>query len=372
MLKIKTLLLTIIALTFAFTLTAQNEYEFAIEKELPHTPARDQGNAGTCWSYATTSFIESELLRKGKEETDLSELFFVNYAYRAKAQTYVMRHGTANFSQGGQAHDVMNVIKNHGIITEQAYTGKAYESEKHNHDDLEALLSGMLKNLIKVREKMPLWPKAIQSVIDIYLGEIPQTFMWQNKTLTPKEFQTEMDINPDDYIEFTSYLRYPMYSKINLDIPDNWSFDQYFNVPLEDLMSIIDQSIEKGYTLVWDGDVSENGFSHKNMLAVIPTKESEEDELFLNKPMPEIEITQELREKMFLSQQSTDDHLMHLIGTSKDALGNKYYIIKNSWNKKSNKFEGKLHMSTNYAKAHTVAIMVHKDVVPKSIMKKLP
>lgn len=368
--NLKSLLLAIVFLTIVFTLHAQNGYNFTVEKELPHTTARDQGNTGTCWSYATTSFIESELLRKGKEEVDLSELFFVNHVYRAKAHSYVMRHGTANFSQGGQAHDVMNAIRKFGIATEEAYSGKNYENKKHNHDELEALLSGMVNNLVKIREKMPLWPQAIQSVINVYLGEVPETFSWNDKTYTPKDFQKEIGINPEEYIAFTSYRYYPMYEKINLDIPDNWSFDTYYNVPIDELMLIIDNSIEQGYTVVWDGDVSEIGFNYKKMIAVVPTKESLKDDEFLNKPMPEIEITQELREKMFLSQQSTDDHLMHLIGTSKDTLENKYYIIKNSWNSNSNEFDGKLHMSKAYAKAHTVNIMVHKDVVPKSIMKK--
>lgn len=370
MVLIKKISLTLVSLALAITLNAQDGYNFTIEKELPHTEARDQGNAGTCWSYATTSFIESELLRLGKEETDISELFFVNYTYKTKAQKYIMRHGTANFSQGGQAHDVMNVIKEYGIMPETAYSGKNYEGEKHDHDELVALMTGMVEKLVKLRQKMPLWPEAINAVLNIYLGEVPSSFSWNDKTITPKEFQKEMDIDPDNYIEVTSYSQYPMYELINLDIPDNWSFDKYYNVPLDDLMSIIKQSIEQGYTVVWDGDVSEVGFKHREMMAVLPTEESLDDEKFLTEPMPEITVTQEVREKMFASQQSTDDHLMHLIGSSKDGQGNLYYIIKNSWNSSSNDFDGKLHMSVAYARAHTVAVMVHKDIVPKPIMKK--
>ncbi|MDA3865428.1 MAG: aminopeptidase [Salinivirgaceae bacterium] len=347
------------------------EYNFEVVKEVPHTATKNQGQAGTCWSYATVSFFESELMRLHNKEIDLSELFFVYHAYINKAERYVMRHGLSNFSQGGQAHDVTDVIRKYGMITEDAYTGKTYDGELHNHFEMEAMLKGMLDGLIDQPQKMPQWKEAFKAVLDVYLGSIPETFTFDEKEVSTTEFRDNMNINPEDYIEFTSYLNYPMHSDVILDIPDNWSFDKYYNVPLDELMAIINNAIDNDYTVVWDGDVSEAGFNHSEGVAVVPTEEALEEDVYKNQIAEEKEITPEVREEMFMSQQSTDDHLMHLIGTSKDSLGNMYYIIKNSWDADSNEFEGKLFMSVPYARAHTVAIMVHKDAVPKSLLKKI-
>jgi bleomycin hydrolase len=256
------------------------------------------------------------------------------------------------------------------MITEDAYSGKTYAGDLHNHFEMEAMLKGMLDGLIEQRRKMPEWKKAFKAVLDVYLGAIPETFTFDDKQVSTTEFRNNMGINPDDYIEFTSYLHYPMYDEVILDIPDNWSFDKYYNVPLDELMTIINNAIDNGHTVVWDGDVSEAGFNHSEGIAVVPTEDALEEEAFKHQIAEELKITPEVREEMFMSQQSTDDHLMHLIGTSEDSQGNMYYIIKNSWDADSNEFDGKLHMSAPYARAHTVAIMVHKDAVPKSIMKK--
>lgn len=346
-------------------------YEFEIIKELPHTMAKDQGRAGTCWSFAATSFIESEIMRMGKDSVDLSEMFFVYHAYVDKAQRYVMRHGKTNFSQGGQAHDVMNVIREEGMVPEKAYSGMMYEESEHNHSEVVAMMHGMLKNLNKQRKKMPLWLDAFRAVMDVYFGVAPTNFEWKGKDLTAKDFQEQLGVNPDNYVEITSYEYYPFYEAVNLDIPDNWSFDPYYNVKMEDLINTIDYAIEEGYTVCWDGDVSEHGFNHKKGFAVLPTEDALEEESYLYEISPEKEVTTELREATFLSHKSTDDHLMHLIGTSKDKEGNLYYIIKNSWNANSNDFKGKLHMSLPYVKAKTIAIMVHKDAVPPKLRNKL-
>jgi bleomycin hydrolase len=369
----------IILLTFfvtPFFLTAQEkqenkDYNFEITKELPHTVVKNQGNSGTCWSYATISFLESEILRLKNDTVDLSEMFYVYHAYIDKARRFIMRHGLANFSQGGQAHDVTNIIKEIGLMPESAYAGKAYEGKYQNHSEMVALMTGMLDELTKLESKMERWPMALQSVLNVYLGETPETFEWNGQQITPKEFQNEMGINPDEYVEFTSFIQYPYYEKVNLDIPDNWSYDHYYNVKLDELIEIIDYAIENGFTVCWDGDVSEDGFDHRSMIAVLPTKEGLKDDLYKYQIMPEENVTAESREAGFFSQKSTDDHLMHLIGTSKDAEGNKYYIIKNSWDESSNDFGGKLHMSLPFVKAKTIAFMVHKDAVPKLIKKKI-
>ncbi len=349
----------------------ESDYNFEIVKELPHTMAKDQGRAGTCWSYAAVSFLESEIMRMGHDSVDLSEIYFAYYAYLAKARKYVMRHGTHNFSQGGQAHDVMNVIRQHGLVPENVYPGKMYEGEEHNHSEVVAMLKGMLKSLSKIKHKLPLWDDAVQAVLDVYFGETPEQFEWGGKTITPKEFQKMLDIDPDNYVEITAYQFYPLYEQIDLDVPDNWSSDLYYNVTMEELMQVINHSVENGYTVCWDGDVSEPGFNHKLGFAVLPTDEALEEKSYIYEIAPQKEVTTDLRENTFMSQKSTDDHLMHLIGKSKDGEGNIYYIIKNSWNTDSNDFMGKLHMSAPYVKEKTIAIMVHKDAVPKKIRKKL-
>lgn len=370
--------LFVIVTTFflPFILIAQDEptekgYEFEIIKELPHTSVKNQGNSGTCWSYATISFLESEIIRLANDTVDLSEMFYVHNAYIDKARRYIMRHGEANFSQGGQAHDVLNIIRSVGLMPESAYTGKEYKGEYQNHSEMAPVLTAMLQKLAKLDTQMELWPDAFQSVLDVYMGPIPDRFEWNGKEITPREFQNQMKINPDDYVEFTSYSIYPYNKKVNLDIPDNWSYNLYYNVKLEDFVEIIDNAIGKGYTVCWDGDVSEIGFKHRSEIAVLPTKEALKDDQFKYQIMPEKEVTDETREASFFTHKSTDDHLMHLVGTSKDAKGNKYYIIKNSWDESSNDFGGKLHMSLPYLKAKTIAFMVHKDAIPKDIKKKI-
>lgn len=345
-------------------------YQFENIIDIPHTVTKDQQNAGTCWSYATTSFIESELLRMGKPEMDLSELYFVYYAYMAKAERYVMRHGQSNFSQGGQAHDVMNAIRNHGMVTEDLYKGIAYGKEEHNHTELSGMLTAMLKSLNKNRRILPVWNKAIEAVLQVYLGSVPASVKYDDEGLTPIEFAKKLQINPDDYVEFTSYTNYPLNTLVNLDIPDNWSNDLYYNVSLDDFMEIIDFSLEQGYSIVWDGDVSERGFEHSEGFAVLPVDSVLKSEDYLLAPSPEKNVTEETRLETFLDRSSTDDHLMHLVGKSKDQKGNIYYIIKNSWNSDSNDYDGKLHMSLPFVKEKTVAILLHKDAVPKKIRKR--
>jgi bleomycin hydrolase len=359
------------SISFAQDEESVKDYNFEIVKELPYTAVKNQGNSGTCWSYATISFLESEILRLKGDTIDLSEMFYVYHAYVDKARKYIMRHGLANFSQGGQAHDVTNIIKEFGLMPESGYVGKAYKGKYQDHSEMVPMITGMLKELSKLETKMEVWPKALTSVLDVYLGIIPETFEWKGQQISPKEFQKEMDIFPEDYVEFTSYSQYPYNTLVNLDIPDNWSYDKYYNVELDDFIQILDYALDNGFTVCWDGDVSEKGFDHRSEIAVLPRKEGLKDDLFKFQIMPEKEVDVEYRESTFFSHKSTDDHLMHLIGTSKDAEGNKYYIIKNSWDESSNDFGGKLHMSLPYVKAKTIAYMVHKDAVPKAIKKKI-
>ncbi len=361
-------------------------------KDIDVTSVKDQARSGTCWSFAATSFIEAEILRKGNDSLDLSEMYFVREAYPAKADLYVRYHGSSNYSPGGQAHDVLNVVRESGFIPEDYYNGLVLGDDHHVHGELDAISQAYLDAVIKNRNRKlsPVWPEAFNGLMDAYLGNVPEKFDYQGKEYDLSSFVEEMDFNPDEYVELTSYLHHDFYKAFVLEIPDNWSHDLYYNVPLDELMAVINKSLEMGYTVCWDGDVSDKGFSHRNGLAILPDQELKEmegsersrweklseaekrKELYsFEKLVQEKDITAEMRQKHFDNYSSTDDHLMHLTGLYKDQDGKFFYKTKNSWAGDSNKFGGYLFMSEPYLKLNTVAVLVHKDVLPKELKKKL-
>ncbi|OGF62793.1 MAG: hypothetical protein A2Y62_12000, partial [Candidatus Fischerbacteria bacterium RBG_13_37_8] len=296
---------------------------FTTDIEVKRTPVKDQYKTGTCWSFATVSFLESELLRTGKGEFDLSEMFIVRHIYPEKALLYIRNHGKANFEQGGQSHDALTAIKQHGIVPENIYTGMHIEENRHNHGELSAVLKGFLDGVLlnKGGKITPMWPDAFNAILDAYLGKPPSEFPYKGTTYTPKSFFNEvLKLNLDDYIELTSYNLYPYYQKVHLDIPDNWSHSSdYNNVPIDDLEAIVDYALKNGYSVAWDGDVSEKEFSSKEIgYAVVPEKDwadktTAEQEAEIAEPEIEKEITQELRDRTFNNFTTTDDHLMHIV-----------------------------------------------------------
>lgn len=342
------------------------------------TSVKNQHNSGTCWSFAAVSFVEAELLRIKKTEYDLSEMFFVNYAYKQKALDYVSYQGKTNFSEGGQAHDVLNIINHSGIAPESAYDGLNYGEKMHDHNEFSAMLTAMLKSILNIQgsKLTTAWNPAICSVIDTYLGEIPENFVYNDKNFTPISFSGDLGIITEDYVEVSSYNQTPFYEWFILKIPDNWSRDKYINLPLDEMMSLIDNALMNGYSVCWDGDVSEQGFAHKYGLALVPEKpihflSPEEKEKYFNTDRKESSITQETRQLAFENLSATDDHLMHLVGISFDSNGKKYYKTKNSWGTESNSLGGYLYMSESYVRLNTVAVMVHKDAVPAELKNKI-
>lgn len=387
------LLLSVISTTlFAQKGGPRSGYEFTTIADLKATPVKNQQSVGTCWGYAALSFLESELLRKGKPEYDLSELFVAKNAYYEKGIRYVKFHGNNNFSEGGQAHDVIAMIQKYGIVPESAYTGLQYGRDFHIHGEMVEALQGILDGVNKNpnRRLTPVWSQGFMKFIETYLGETPEKFTYEGKEYTPQTFTQSLDLNLEDYVELTSFQEHPFYKEVEVGMPDNWTHSRYYNLPIDELMAVMDNSLKNGYTVCWDGDVSHDGFAHGSGLAILPTDVPAEminseiskwtslsaDERknklrSFESPVPEMKVDDTLRQFRFDNRQTTDDHLMHITGLLKDQNGTLYYKTKNSWAADSNPFEGYLYMSAPYCRLQTVAIMVHKNAIPKEIRKKL-
>lgn len=344
------------------------QYNFEIEKQVKTTSVKNQQKTGTCWSFASSSFLESELMRLGKGEHNLSEMFVVRNIYLAKAWNYFYRHGKTNFSEGGLAHDILLAIQKYGLVPEEVYNGRNGTNNPHDHSEMSKLLKAILEATVKQKRPSSNWINAYSAVLDTYMGEAPKEFEYQGKTYTPQSFAQSLGFNVEDYVEITSFTHQPFYKTFVLEIPDNFSNGIYHNVPIQDLMDITNNALNNNFSIAWDGDVSEKGFAAGKGVAIIPKQESKAQ--IFEEPQEEIKVSQETRQETFNNYSTTDDHLMHVVGIAKDQNGTKYYLIKNSWGEIS-KYKGFLYASEAYYKLKTVAIMVHKDAIPKDIAKKM-
>ncbi|MCW3086557.1 MAG: aminopeptidase [Bacteroidetes bacterium] len=365
-----------------FTNKKDGNYKFTVVKNLDATAVQDQAHSGTCWTFSSLSFIESELLRMGKPKVNLSEMFIVHNAYNMKADKYVRMHGSVNFGEGGAFHDVMAVVKDSGIVPQMVYSGfangeKDVNGEKKiNHSELDALTKNIVETVVKSDKPGIAWKKAFNGTLDAYLGPIPKTFTYEGKQYTPQTFRDMLGINPNNYIEISSFNHHPFYSKFVLEVPDNWAADQVYNLPLDEMIAVMDNALMNGYTIAWGADVSEKGFSFKNGVAIVPdlewgdVKKEKMDSVILN-PGKQKVITQEMRQEAFNNYETQDDHGMHIVGIVKDQNGVKYYIVKNSWGVKGNDCDGFFYASEAYVKYKTTSIMLNKDGVSKDIAKKL-
>ncbi|WP_342420869.1 aminopeptidase C [Pedobacter borealis] len=345
---------------------------------LANTPVQNQGSSGTCWSYSTNSFLESEMIKAGKQPITLSQLFSARNAYVEKGKNYVRMHGAVSLGDGGALHDVINMYRKYGAVPQEVYTGLNYGTKINKTAELGDIEKGVLEAVVKnANGELTLnWLKAYTGVIDAYLGTVPENFTYNGKKYTPKTFAQEVvGLNADNYVELSSFNDHPFYSKFTLLVPDNWSFDQVYNVKVNELTDIIDNALKGGYTVAWATDVSEKNFSWKNGVAFVPqtpfadmTVKQKAD--MFNGPQPEMEITQENRQLAFDNYQTTDDHGMHIVGLAKDQTGKEYYIVKNSWGA-SNDYKGYLYVTKNYVKYKTTAILLNKAGIPSAISKKL-
>ena len=347
--------------------SAPYKYEFTIVKENPATPVKDQASTGTCWCFATNSFIESELLRTGKGEHDLSEMFVVRHNYIRRIKDNILRRGEGNIGPGSIAHMYIWVMKNVGIMPEEAYDGINYDSKRHNHGDLNTWVKSI--NATAVEMKKPLPEEIVNGVLDAYLGKVPEKFTYQGKEYTVESFTKAMGLNADDYVEITSFTHHPFYEKVMVEVPDNWDYATMYNLPLDDMMQVIDNAINEGYTVAWDGDISEPGYAFRHFIAV-NTKEDLRKQKELKAKAKEESVTQESRQHGFETFATVDDHLEHITGIAKDQDGVKYYKTKNSWGVDSNG-TGYHYLSEEYVKAKTISILVHKNSIPKAIRAKL-
>lgn len=367
-------------------------FKFKDVKLVKTTSVKDQNKSGTCWCFSSISFFEDELLRKTGKEYDLSEMFVVNYCYRDKADKYIRTNGKVNFSQGGSGMDVPYVWQNYGIVPQEAYNGLEYGESNHDHGELSEVLAGFLSGVNRKASGRisTAWKKGFNAAVDAYFGALPETFTFEGKTYTPKSFAESLPINMNDYVGVTSWTHHPFYTQMALEVSDNWLWEKYHNVPMEEMKAIVDNAIEKGYSVAWAADVSEGGFKWNNGYALMPkgkdekdlegtelsrwvklsARDKEKEKYNINGPVEEITVTQESRQEMFDRQETTDDHGMVIVGKAVDQKGNKYYKVKNSWTD-NHIYGGYFYVSETYFLAKTLDIYVNKEAVPSNIKKKM-
>ena len=394
----KKLFISLLILNSCLSVFAQDEvkktnadtFRFTTIKALPITPVKNQSSSGTCWSFSGLGMIESELLRMGKGEYNLSEMFIVHKNYEDKAKKYVRMHGETNFAGGGSFADVLDCIKNYGIIPADTKSGLNYGEEKHKHGELDMLAKAYMDAIIKNPNKKlsSAWYNGYCGILDAYLGKSPDSFSYKGREYTPQSFAASLGINADDYISITSFTHHPFYTSFPIEVPDNWRWAYSYNIPMQEMMQIVDNAIDKGYTVSWATDVSEKGFNRKG-IAVIPdieakegpgsdqahwlglTEKEKEDKIKdLASPLPEKKITQEMRQESFDNYESTDDHGMLIYGIAQDQNNTKYYMVKNSWGT-DNPYKGTWYASVPYVEYKTISIVVHKDALSKELRQKL-
>jgi aminopeptidase C len=379
------------SLGFAQGQKTEDAYVFTTVKKVPITSVKNQNRSGTCWCYSTLGFFESELLRMGKGPYDLSEMFVVSHSYKDKADKFVRIHGMMNFGEGGSSDDVNYVIKHYGIVPEEAQPGENYGDSLPVHGEMEAAAAAYLKAIVSNPngKLSTAWKRGYDGIIDAYLGPNPKTFTYKGKEYTPLSFAKELGLNMDNYVSLTSYTHHPFYTQFALALPDNWRWAKYWNVPIDDLVEIVNNAINKGYTIAWGADVSETGFT-RDGLGVVPDvkaimtsgsdqarwvglstrDKNAEIRKDIEKPCKELKITQAMRQEAYDNYQTTDDHGMQIFGIAKDQTGKTFYMVKNSWGTNS-KYKGIWYVSEAFLRYKTMDIMVNKAAIPEALRSKL-
>ncbi|MCI1683289.1 MAG: C1 family peptidase [Bacteroides sp.] len=390
----KSILIAVLALS-SMSMVAQDTpkkgdgFIFTTIKENPITSIKNQNRSSTCWSFSSLGFLESELLRKGKGEYDLSEMFIVHHTMVDRAVNYVRYHGDSSFSPGGSFYDVLYCMKNYGFVPQEVMPGIMYGDTLPVHAELDAVAGAYMDAIAKgkLKKLTPVWRNGLSAIYDTYLGNYPEKFTYKGKEYTPKTFAESLGLNPDDYVSLTSYTHHPFYTQFALEIQDNWRNALSWNLPLDELMEVMDYAVKQGYTIAWGSDVSENGFT-RDGIAVVPDaskgaeltgsdmahwtglKPDEKRKELTSKPLPEIKVTQDLRQEGFDDWETTDDHGMVIYGIAKDQTGKEYFMVKNSWGK-AGKYKGIWYASKAFVAYKTMNILVNKNAIPKDIAKKI-
>lgn len=366
-------------------------FEFTVVKALPTTAIRNQNQSGTCWCFSSLSFFEAELLRMGKGEHDLCEMFVVHKTMEDRAQAAVRTHGDVSYSQGGSFYDVVYCLQNYGIVPQEAMPqpGTLYGDTLPNHNEVDLVATAFVKALStsKLKKLSPIWRKAFSGIYDTYLGVCPEKFSYKGKEYTPQEYVKELGLNMDDYVSLTSYTHHPFYKTFSIEVPDNWRWAHSYNLPLDEFMEVFDNAILNGYPIAWGSDVSEAGFT-RNGIAVMPDMDKAADltgsdaarwlgltatqkrNEATTKPSPEITVTQEMRQVAYDNWETTDDHGMMIFGIAKDQTGKEYYMVQNSWGSAGN-YKGVWYASKAFVAYKTMNILVNKNAIPKAIRKKM-
>jgi len=367
-------------------------WQFTTIDSVGITPVKDQNRSSTCWAFSTLGFLESEVLRTKGKVIDFSEMFVVSKTMLDRATYCVRLYNEPRFAPGGSAYDVIYCMSHYGLVPQEAMPGIRYAWTAADtlpvHAELDRVASGYLKGLSGLKKLSPVWKEGLQAIYDTYLGKCPEEFVYEGKKYTPKSFVKMLGLKEEDYVSITSYTHHPFYERFALEVPDNWRMDQMYNVPMEDMMRIIDNALANGYTLAWGADVSEIGFTRKG-IGVVPDEDNGADitgsdmakwvgmsadkkkEELTKKPLPEKTITQQMRQDAYDNWENTDDHGMQIFGTAKDQNGKRYYMIKNSWGAIRSDYKGIWYVSEAFMQYKTNDILVHKNAIPSDIRKKL-
>lgn len=388
------------ALAWSATVWAQDKEEkkaeeegfvFSTVKEVPITSIKNQNKSGTCWAYSGLGFFEAELLRMGKGEHDLCEMFLAHKTYEDRATASVRLHGDISFTEGGSFNDAVYCMRHYGMVPEEAMPkpGEPYGDTLANFQEMWPVVNGIVEGITKGKQKKltPAWHKAVVAALDTYLGPVPEKFTVGGKEYTPKSYQESLGLNMDDYVGLTSFTHHPFYEPFIIEVQDNWRWGESYNLPIDEFMEVMENAVNSGYTFAWGADVSETGFT-RDGIAVCPDAEHgaditgsdmarwtglnvmEKRKELTKRPLPEIEVTQEMRQAAYDNWETTDDHGMLVYGLAKDQNGKEYFMVKNSWGT-SGKYKGVWYASKTFVKYKTMNILIHKDAIPKAIRKKM-
>lgn len=362
----------IIAILFAGIVQvtySQTNDQLSPVSSVEYTSVKNQANSGTCWSFSTTSLVESQSIKNGLGKFDISEMYTVRNIYLEKARNYILRQGAAQFGPGGLGHDVIHAIENYGAVPESVYSGLLLGAKAHDHSKLDTKLKLYLDSLLKTRPIPSDWIDGYITIMDEHLGRVPDTFLFEEKQYTPVSFAKEvLKFNRNDYVYITSFSHHPFYKPFVLEIPDNWANESYYNIPLGEMIDLAKDAVSKGYSLMWDADVSNKGFDQRAGFAM--QWKEEERPVPVNPDAPEVKYDQGLRQRFFETLVTQDDHLMHLVGLEKSKEGKIFFLVKNSWGEVG-PFKGLIKVSESYFAMNTITLVVPKAAVNTSLKNKL-